>query len=167
MADSSFECFLKPTIFILIQNPSGLKPQHSCKMALRLNLNQITVPVLSVPRSIEFYKALGLHLIVHTSDDYARFECPAGDSTFSLHKVDSLPTGSTGIWIYFEVEDVDATVAEIEERLGQDAVKEKPEDKSWRWREARLNDVDGNVIILYTAGEDRKNPPWRLKADQK
>jgi catechol 2,3-dioxygenase-like lactoylglutathione lyase family enzyme len=131
-------------------------------MALKLNLNQITIPVLSVPKSISFYKSLGLKLIVHTSDDYARFECSAGDSTFSLHRVDSLPPGPNGIWIYFEVQDVDATVAELKKSLGDKAIEEEPNEKVWKWREARLKDLDGNQIILFTAGENRKNPPWRL-----
>jgi catechol 2,3-dioxygenase-like lactoylglutathione lyase family enzyme len=130
-------------------------------MALKLNLNQITIPVLSVPKSIEFYKALGLKLIVHTHDDYARFECAAGDVTLSLARVDSLPTG-TGIHVYFEVENVDATVKELEESLGKEMVTEQPGDKTWLWREARLKDLDGNVIIIYHAGENRKNPPWRI-----
>jgi catechol 2,3-dioxygenase-like lactoylglutathione lyase family enzyme len=132
-------------------------------MALKLNLNQVTIPVLSVPKSVAFYKSLGLKLIVHTSDDYARFECVAGDSTFSLHRVDSLPSGTGGIWVYFEVENVDDTVTAVKKSLGADAIEEEPNDKSWKWREARLKDLDGNQIILYNAGENRKNPPWRLQ----
>lgn len=37
-----------------------------------------------------------------------------------------------------------------------------PEDKPWLWREAHLQDLDGNHIILYHAGINRKNPPWRI-----
>ncbi len=37
-----------------------------------------------------------------------------------------------------------------------------PEDKPWLWREAHLNDLDGNHIILFKAGDNRKNPPWRI-----
>lgn len=70
-----------------------------------MNLNQVTVGVSVVPKSIIFYQKLGLKRIVHAHDDYARFECPSGDSTFSVHRVDELPNG-TGVSIYFEGEDL-------------------------------------------------------------
>ena len=38
-----------------------------------------------------------------------------------------------------------------------------PNDKRWLWREARLKDPDNNQLILYYAGENRLNPPWRIK----
>lgn len=138
-----------------------------------MNLNQVTVPVIDVPKSIEFYQKLGLKLIAHTHNNYARFECPGGDSTFSLHRVDHSPPSpgdsvtildppsapSEGIWIYFEVPDVDATVKALEEK--GIVFDEQPVDQTWLWREARLKDLDENVIIIYHAGENRKNPPWR------
>jgi hypothetical protein len=40
--------------------------------------------------------------------------------------------------------------------------EEMPNDKNWLWREARLRDLDNHQIILYHAGEYRKNPPWRV-----
>ena len=58
-----------------------------------MNLNQVTVPSRDLSISIPFYEALGLYLIVHSGPHYARFECPDGHSTFSLHQVDKLPTG--------------------------------------------------------------------------
>lgn len=39
----------------------------------------------------------------------------------------------------------------------------EPEDKPWLWREAHLYDLDGNKIIIYHAGNNRRNPPWRVK----
>jgi catechol 2,3-dioxygenase-like lactoylglutathione lyase family enzyme len=122
-----------------------------------MNLNQITVPVKNVPASIEFYKKLGLQLIVHTHDDYARFECE-GPSTFSIHRVDQLPSGE-GIWVYFEVPDVDKRIQELMD-VGLE-IGEHPKDQTWLWREARLKDLDGNQIIIYHGGENRKNPPWK------
>lgn len=124
-----------------------------------MDLNQITIPSLKVDKSIEFYKKLGLNLIVHTHSRYARFECPNGDSTFSIHQVDVLPSGD-GIILYFEVENVSEVVSDLS--LKGIIFDEMPEDKSWLWREARLNDPDGNQIIIYHAGENRKNPPWRI-----
>jgi len=125
-----------------------------------MNLNQITVPSKDVPTSIEFYKKLGLQLIVHTHDQYARFECPEGEATFSIHQVTELPSGD-GVYVYFEVEDVDERVSEL--KLAGIQFETPVKNQSWLWTEARLHDPDGNTIIIYKAGEHRKNPPWRIK----
>ena len=117
-----------------------------------MNLNQITVPVLNIETSIEFYKLLGLKLIVNSTTRYARFECPQGDSTFSLHKVDQLLIGE-GVWIYFEVENLDEKFKELKNK-GVDFLTE-PTDQTWLWKEAKLLDPDGNTLILYKAGENR------------
>ena len=124
-----------------------------------MNLNQITVPSLNVVQAIDFYKKLGLRLIVHTHDKYARFECPNGQSTFSIHEVDTLPTGS-GVVVYFEVENIAETVSELKGKGIQ--FETTPTNQSWLWTEARLKDLDGNQIIVYHAGENRMNPPWRI-----
>ena len=124
-----------------------------------MNLNQITVPSLDLTRSIPFYEKLGLKLIVK-SPHYARFECPDGDSTFSLHQVDKLPKGD-GVFVYFECNDLDGKVSSLKE---QDIVFDlEPTDQSWLWREARLKDLDGNQLILFYAGENKLNPPWRIE----
>lgn len=124
-----------------------------------MNLNQITVPSLNVPLSIEFYKKLGLHLIVHTHDAYARFECPDGDATFSIHKVEQMPKGS-GVYVYFEVNNVAETVVNLQKN--GIVFDQMPTDQSWLWTEAKLKDPDGNQIIIFHGGENRKNPPWRI-----
>jgi catechol 2,3-dioxygenase-like lactoylglutathione lyase family enzyme len=125
-----------------------------------MNLNQITVPSLDISKSIEFYEKLGLKLIVKSLPNYARFQCPDGTSTFSLHKTEKMPTGE-GIHVYFECEKLD----DIVEKLKQDGVvfELKPADQNWLWREARLKDVDGNQLILFYGGKNRLNPPWRIK----
>ena len=125
-----------------------------------MNLNQITVPSLDLTQSIPFYEALGLQLIVKALPHYARFVCPAGTATFSLHQVEKLPSGE-GIYVYFEINNLDEYV----EKLVQKGIKfdELPNDKNWLWREARLKDLDGNQLILYFAGENRLNPPWRIE----
>jgi catechol 2,3-dioxygenase-like lactoylglutathione lyase family enzyme len=74
-----------------------------------MNLNQITIPSLDLTKSIPFYEKLGLRLIVKSHPRYARFECPDGVSTFSIHQVDRLPQGE-GIHIYFECNDLDEHV---------------------------------------------------------
>lgn len=125
-----------------------------------MNLNQVTVPSADVARSIEFYEKMGLKLIVKSLPYYARFECTEGSSTFSVHLTDKLPEGE-GVYIYFEVENFDEKVESL--IANKIVFDEIPEDKSWLWREARLKDPDGNRIILYFAGSNRKNPPWRIK----
>jgi len=126
---------------------------------VKMNLNQITFPVLDVEKSIVFYQSLGFKLIVQSLPDYARFQCEEGDSTFSLHRVYMLPTGE-GIWIYFELENLDIRVDELQS-MGI-VFEELPSDKPWLWREARLKDLDANQLILYTAGENRLNPSWKI-----
>jgi len=124
-----------------------------------MNLNQITVPVIDVGKSIVFYEKLGLKLIVKDLPHYARFECTEGVSTFSLHQVETLPAGE-GVWIYFEVQNLDDYVKGL---IGKGIeFEELPNDKSWLWRESRLKDFDNNQIIIYFAGNNRTNPPWRL-----
>lgn len=121
-----------------------------------MNLNQVTIPVLNVEKAIAFYEQLGLQLIVKALPHYARFVCPTGNATCSLHQVDALPSGN-GIWVYFEVDDVDATVTSLHQK--GIIIDQMPEDKAWLWREARLKDLDGNQIIIYHAGENRIHPP--------
>lgn len=123
-----------------------------------MNLNQITVPSIDLTKSIPFYETLGLQLIVKALPHYARFECPNG-ATFSLHQVEKLPTGD-GVYVYFELDNLDEYVKVLQAKNIQ--FEELPNDKSWLWREARLKDLDGNQLILYYAGENRLNPPWRV-----
>ena len=124
-----------------------------------MNLNQITIPSLDVTTSVEFYKKLGLHLIVDASPRYVRFELPDGDSTFSIHEVEQLPKGN-GVTIYFEDENLDELVEKLQKKGIEFTLL--PKDQTWLWREARLLDPDGNQLILFKAGENRKNPPWRI-----
>lgn len=123
-----------------------------------MNLNQVTLPVNDMEAAAAFYRKLGFRQIVDT-DHYARFECPAGNATFSL----SLSENDfyNGAIIYFEHENLDEWV----EKLSNDGIvfDQMPEDKRYLWREAVLRDPSGNKIKLYHAGENRKNPPWRIE----
>ncbi len=125
-----------------------------------MNLNQVTVPSSDVPTSIPFYEKLGFKLIVHTHEKYARFECPDGDATLSLHYANNISEGAKPI-IYFECDDLDQKVDAF---IGKGiTIAEMPNDKPWLWREAHIYDPDGNHLILFKAGDNRKNPPWRKK----
>jgi catechol 2,3-dioxygenase-like lactoylglutathione lyase family enzyme len=126
-----------------------------------MNLNQVTVPSLDLSKSISFYEKLGLIPIVKALPHYARFQCPVGQATFSVHLVEELPKGD-GISVYFECDNLDEYVVELTKK--GIAFNEPPSDRPWLWREARLKDVDGNQIILYHAGENRLNPPWRIES---
>ena len=129
------------------------------KYYCKLNLNQVTIPSLDLDRAVPFYLNLGLNLIVDARPNYVRFECPDGDATFSLHKVETY-IRPEGVSIYFELEELDKAVEKMKKN-GLSFISD-PEDKPWLWREAHIEDPDGNSIILYNAGSNRKNPPWRI-----
>jgi catechol 2,3-dioxygenase-like lactoylglutathione lyase family enzyme len=125
-----------------------------------MRLNQVTVHVTDVFQAFEFYKGLGLIPVVGGLEHYARFVCPDGDSTFSIERMTEGKPHSTTT-VYFECDSLDEKVQELKSKgykFDQD-----PEDKTWLWREAYLKDPDGNVICLFYAGENRLNPPWRIK----
>jgi catechol 2,3-dioxygenase-like lactoylglutathione lyase family enzyme len=123
-----------------------------------MNLNQVTMPATDIPRSVAFYTAMGFRHIVE-DDHYARFLCPSGDSTFSIHKIDT-ESVKPGVVVYFETENLDEKVEELKQRGF--SFTQEPRDESWLWREARLLDPSGNIICLYRAGENRIYPPWRI-----
>ena len=125
-----------------------------------MTLNQVTVPSTDLTKAAEFYRTLGLQLIVDALPRYARFLCPDGEATFSIHLVDE-PPGGEGVYVYFECTDLDERVADLQEQGIQ--FDEPPSDRSWGWREARLRDPDGNRLILFYGGENRINPPWRVR----
>lgn len=126
--------------------------------AVRLDLgpsmrfNQASVPLRDYAVSRDFYQALGLMLIVDSPDNgYARFEA-GGGATLSVHG--DAPA------IYLECDDLDARVtALISAGLVFD---NEPVDQMWGWREAWLIDPAGNRVCLYSAGENRRYPPWRV-----
>ena len=125
-----------------------------------MRLNQVTLFVTDIPRSKAFYQQLGLELIVD-SPEYARFVCPDSDATFSIYIADRVTTGSATV--YFECDDLDTTVADLQAKGLEFSML--PTDQPWLWREAYIHDPDGHKICLYYAGENRLNPPWRVKKE--
>lgn len=121
------------------------------------SLNQVTVGCTNYAASVDFYKALGLQQIVDSpSNSYARFEVPNG-VTFSIHASEDIGTSTV---VYFESKRLDAWVNEL---LSEGfAFEQMPLDESWGWREARLLDPSGNIVCLYSAGENRRYPAWRI-----
>ncbi len=125
-----------------------------------MNLNQVTIYCFNTLETVEFYKKLGLHIIVDSLPRYARLKCPDGESTLSIHIADDR-FQNTSIVLYFECKDLHSEVKRLKS-LGL-TFDEEPTEQPWLWREAYLKDPHSNKICLYNAGENRQNPPWRVK----
>ncbi|QSX30713.1 VOC family protein [Shewanella cyperi] len=124
-----------------------------------MRMNQITLPATDLAAAVDFYLTLGAIQIVDTPH-YARFVCPEGDSSFSLHLVDAQMLQDSGWRIYFESDRLDAWVEELLQ-AGL-AFESLPRDERWLWREARLRDPAGNQVVLFHGGDNRLSPPWRV-----
>lgn len=105
-----------------------------------MNLNQATLPAADINDSVRFYTQMGFTQIVD-APHYARFECPTGEATFSLHKVDYV-TPDTDVVIYFECNDLDSKVASLKD--AGFIFASCPEERRWLWREASLIDPSGS-----------------------
>jgi len=137
-----------------------------------VNLNQVTLPARDLAASAAFYRRMGFLQIVD-SPHYARFECPEGAATFSLHAVEpagepgapgetaARGLGEIGFTVYLEHDDLDALVTRLQ--AAGFVFEMPPTDQPWLWREARLRDPSGNLVCLYRAGEMRRHPPWRVE----
>ena len=122
-----------------------------------MELNQVILPSQNIQTDKQFYLSLGFILIVDTPD-YLRFACAEDGATFSLHKSTDSSSGTT---VYFEDAFIDKTVQGLVEKgIAFDSM---PEDKPYLWREAALRDPSGNKLVIYSAGENRLNPPWRVQ----
>lgn len=128
-----------------------------------MNLNQVTIYTDKPIETVEFFQTLGLRLIVDSLPRYARLECPDGDSTLSIQDTGTANLSlrsESPIVLYFECDDLDRTVKEL--RSKGLTFDEDPTDRPWLWRQAYLKDPNGNKICLFYAGDNRKNPPWRV-----
>ena len=121
-----------------------------------MNLNQVTLPAVNVAESVAFYKRMGFELIVD-APHYARFKCPQGEASFSVHRVEAMSKPSEVV-VYFE----DAAFQQLVNELQARGIRftQGPRDEPWLWREARTQDPSGNVICVYWAGVNRLHPPW-------
>lgn len=137
--------------------PMGHQSVREDAMVPGPSLNQVTVGASDYRASVVFYETLGLRQIVDSpSNGYARFEAPNG-TTLSIHPANDPATATV---VYLEHPHLDAWVTQ----LASDglAFDQMPVDEDWGWREARLLDPFGNTICLYSAGENRRYPPWRI-----
>jgi catechol 2,3-dioxygenase-like lactoylglutathione lyase family enzyme len=134
---------------------------HDCDtQEAAMRFNHITLIVSDFERSKAFYSTLGLVQIVDAPPRYARFRFPDGDATLSVEVTGEQPATATA-QLFFECDDVDATVAALKSK--GIAFQQDPTDMDYLWREARLRDPDGHDIRLYFAGGNRLNPPWKIK----
>jgi catechol 2,3-dioxygenase-like lactoylglutathione lyase family enzyme len=124
-----------------------------------MRLNHVTLIVTDFERSTAFYRTLGLVPIVHEAPRYARFQCPDSDETLSI-EVTGEPPAPARAQLYFECLDLDRTVEHL--KAHGFVFEQEPADMSWR--EARLRDPDGHDVRLYFAGDNRLNPPWKVKS---
>lgn len=129
-----------------------------------MKMNQVTLGSTDFEASVSFYSLLGLILIVHAPPRYARFECPEGDeggapATLSIHAAETVHASEWPL-IYLETEDLDKTIERL--RKAGVPILSEPADKDHLWREADIADPAGNRIRLYTAGQNRRFPPWRV-----
>lgn len=126
---------------------------------IAMRFNHITLFVSDLERSKAFYRTLGLVQIVDSPPRYARFRFPDGDATLSVEVLGDAPPATAHSTLYFECDALDETVAALKSH-GL-VFQLDPTDMSYLWREAHLRDPDGHELRLYTAGENRLNPPWK------
>ncbi len=127
-----------------------------------MRFNHATIIVSDLERSKQFYTALGFEIIVNAPPRYARFVVPGNAATFSVEVTpDARPMGPEQAQFFFECDDVDATYeALVKKGL---TFTQPPTDMPYLWREARLLDPDGHDIRIYHAGQNRLDPPWKVK----
>lgn len=124
-----------------------------------MQLNHVTLRARDVRVTAAFYQQLGFRMIVDAAPLYVRFEAPEGESTLSIEQ--SLDTRlGAGPLVFLECAELDATVRRLEG--AGIAFDSPPTDEPWLWREARLTDPAGNALCLYSAGRNRRFPPWRI-----
>ena len=127
-------------------------------------LSHITLLVSDIPRSKAFYQALGLELIVDAAH-YCRFRANLdGQGSQTLSISHSLGPIGASCHVGFEFASPEAldAYADLLQSRGF-ALAEHPQDRSWLWRDVILHDPDGHEILLLYAGDNKLNPPWRVK----
>ena len=125
-----------------------------------MRFNHATLIVTDLYASKAFYETLGLTAIVLAEPRYARFTLPEGDETLSI-EVTGEAASESRVQVYLECSDVDQVCNELKAKGV--SFEQEPLDMDYLWREARIRDPDGHQIRLYHAGNNRLNPPWRIK----
>jgi catechol 2,3-dioxygenase-like lactoylglutathione lyase family enzyme len=126
-----------------------------------MRLSHATLFVSDLARSRAFYLRLGFTLVVDEAH-YCRF-IVGGDTTLSIEKRENVKAGGADFGIEFE--SAAALDGEIT-RLAAAGVEiaETPVGRSWLWRDARVVDPDGHELLYFFAGQNKLDPPWRVKS---
>lgn len=128
-----------------------------------MRLSHVTLLVCDIPRARAFYQALGFTLIVDAAH-YCRF-ITEGDATVSIEKHDGPIAPAAHIGIEFDsAAALDARVETL--RAAGIAIAEGPVNRTWLWRDAHIHDPDGHVLLFFYAGENKLDPPWRVRGRQ-
>ena len=126
-----------------------------------MRFNHVTLAVKEIPRARTFYTTLGFRPVVD-EPHYCRFLAPVGEGTLSIErKVEDFHSGDE---IGFEFDTpaaLDAEVARLE--AAGLTFAHGPTDQTWLWRDSRLVDPDGHVLMFYYAGKNRLDPPWAVR----
>jgi hypothetical protein len=83
-------------------------------------------------------------------------------ATLSIQQHDGPIMPAAEIGIEFDsAEALDAEIARLQ-AIGL-VFLNGPIDRDWLWRDAKLADPDGHVLLYFFAGENKLNPPWRVR----
>lgn len=118
-----------------------------------IDFNHAMLYVRRLDRSLEFF-AGGLGFgIVEELAGYARLRAPRGNGTIALHLDDAGRRAEAGVRLYFEVPDVPAFCATLQDKGIR--IDDPPARRSWGWTHAYLKDPDGHQLSVYAAGAAR------------
>jgi catechol 2,3-dioxygenase-like lactoylglutathione lyase family enzyme len=129
-----------------------------------MHLSHVTLFVADVARSRSFYRALGFEPIVDESH-YCRFltrlDEGTGDETLSIERRSGPIAPAAQLGLEFPSrEALDRYVQGLPAR--GITLTEELVERSWLWRDARIVDPDGHEWMLFFAGDNKLNPPWRV-----
>jgi catechol 2,3-dioxygenase-like lactoylglutathione lyase family enzyme len=141
-----------------------------------MNLSQVNLVVRDMPRSLAFYRRLGLTIDEGSDPAWARHHASCRTTDGVRLEFDSQafaqqwgwqgsPGGSMAV-LFFDVptrEDVDRVFAELTQAGAR--VHKAPEDAFWGQRYAMVEDPDGNVVGVMSPRDDtRRSAPPPLPA---
>ena len=104
-----------------------------------------------IDKTVQFYKQLGFS--VEKSDDTARiifgdYRLAFMDESKATIKDDAIAKKGVGMYMYFEVENVDSFYQSLKEK--NIATSSEPRDWPWGKREFAVKDPDGYRLIFFS-----------------
>ena len=129
-----------------------------------MRMSHVTLFVTDVARSRSFYCALGFELIVdecHYCRFLTRTDEGSGDETLSIERRPGPLAPAAQLGLEFPSRDALDRYVEGLSARGLSLAEELVE-RSWLWRDARILDPDGHEWMLFFAGKNKLDPPWRV-----